>query len=118
MGKIRDENFLSLWASDNIVENFKQRLMKYQPHIIINCCTIGNITKGMVNKIFVKPKKDWEFTKYKKIPLNSTERKKYFLYRFVQNVIDELFSVYKLNKLRCTHLSSWERNKKDAKITK
>lgn len=112
VGKIRDENFLSLWASDDIVESFKKRLKKYQPNIIINCCTNGNITQGMVNEIFNKPQKD----KYKQLLLDNKGRK-YFLYGFVQNVIEELFRGDKVKKLRCTHPSSWVRNKKDAKIT-
>lgn len=125
--KIKDEIFLSLWASDNIVENFKQRLEKYRPDIIINCCTNGDINKGMVNKIFEKkPKSDWAFSKYKQKILDITGHNEYFLYGFVQNVIEELYGrdkVEKLNcrdkvvKLRCTHPSSWARNKKYAKIT-
>lgn len=118
VGKIRDENFLSLWASDAIVQNFKERLEKYQPDIVINCCTNGNITRSMVDKIFKNRQKGWAFIKYNQILLDITGHNKYFLYGFVQNVIYELFSGDKVKKLRSAHPSSWVRNKKNAKITK
>lgn len=39
--KYRDQMFIRMWAHEAVRNNFIARLTKYQPDIIINCCTNG-----------------------------------------------------------------------------
>ncbi len=118
--KYRDENWCRLWFSENMKQDFIERLNKYNPQIIINACTVGSHYEDEKEK---RPglqfignflKKD-EISALKSALKNVPFSDKYSLRSYVQIAVNE----YILNNpetvlMTSAHPSSWyyESNRK------